>query len=151
MYTTPVVWRMAWWVPIVFAAAFCLGLLRPLLERATGQRPSPAPTLDKALLAFALFVVAYWTSVAPLDWRVVSALLAGIFAVSWWLCDRSRLGLLIAAIGAVGGPLVESALVSLGTFVHVHPVVLGVSGWLPFLYLSAAIALTSTGKLLVDG
>jgi hypothetical protein len=90
-------------------------------------------------------------SVAPCDWRLVALVLAAIFAASWWLCDRTRLGLGIAAVGAIGGPLVESALVGRGAFVHLHPVFLGVSGWLPFLYLSAAVALTTLARVLVDG
>src|SRR5262249_60888928 len=114
-----------------------------------GARPAPAP--PPTLLAFGLFVSAYALSVAPLDWRLVAGLLGGLFVLGWALCDRTPLGLAIAAVAAVGGPLVESGLVSAGTFVHVHPVFIGVSGWLPFLYLCAAIALMSVAKLLVDG
>ena len=149
-YSRPVFWGTAWWVPLLFAGAFTIGLARPALERVLGG-PRPAPPLGNALLAFALFVGAYWLSVAPLDWRLVSVLLAGLFALGWWLCDRTVLGLAIALAAAVGGPLVESLLVSLGTFVHLHPVILGVSGWLPFLYLCAATALQSVAKVLVDG
>ncbi len=141
---------MAWWVPLVFAGAFSIGLLRPLLERAAGRvRPAPAPETTR--LALALFVGAYWLSVVPLAWPIIAVLLTAVFAIAWWLCDRTLLGLLIALVAAGGGPLVESLLVSLGTFVHLHPVIAGVSGWLPFLYLSAAVVLTSLAKLLVDG
>jgi hypothetical protein len=146
-YSHPVVWGMAWWVPLVFGGAFTIGLARPLFDRGAGAPPSRAA----ALLAFAFFTIGYWVSVAPLDWWIVALLLLAIFAVSWWLCDRTALGLGIAAAGAIGGPLVESALVARGAFAHLSPVFLGVSGWLPFLYLSAAVALTTLARVLVDG
>ena len=148
-YSRPVIWAMAWWVPPLFAGAFSVGLVRPLLGRTTGRRLGP-PRTATVLLAFVLFVAAYWVSVLPLAWPVVSALLLAIFAASWWCCDRSGLGLLVAVGAAIGGPLFESAFVALGTFVHIRPAYLGVSGWLPFLYLSAAIALQCAARWLVE-
>jgi hypothetical protein len=149
-YSQPVLWRMAWWVPLIFAGAFAIGLSRPLLERLLG-RLRPAPTGSTTLLAFGIFIAAYWLSVAPLDWRLVAGLLSTIFVVTWTLWDRTLLGLAIAATAAIGGPLVEGDLVARGLFVHLHPVVIGVSGWLPFLYLCAAAALMTVAKFLVDG
>jgi hypothetical protein len=141
---------MAWWVPLLFGGAFGLGLLRPLLERAFGALRTP-PRAGQALGALALFVLAYWLSVAPLDWRLVAALLAALFAVGWWTFDRSPVGLAIALAAFFCGPFVESVLVAAGTFQHLHPVVADVSGWLPSLYLNAAVAMCTTGKWLVDG
>jgi hypothetical protein len=147
-YSHPVFWLAAWWVPLVFASAFTLGLGRPLLGRLGAD--APPPTWGQVLLSWVAFVVGYFVSVLPLPWPMVSLLLALLFAASWWLCDRTARTVIVAGIGAVGGPLVESALVAAGTFVHLHPVALGVSGWLPFLYLCAGVALCTLARRLVD-
>ena len=147
-YTHPIFWLAAWWVPLVFGPAFALGLARPLLGRLGAD--APPPSWGQVLLSWVLFVAAYFASVIPLPWPLVSILLVALFAASWWLCDRTARTLLVAAAGAIGGPLVESALVAARTFVHVHPVYLGVSGWLPFLYLCAGVALCTLARRLVD-
>jgi hypothetical protein len=153
-YTRPILWKMAWWTPLLFGSAFVIGLLRPLWERAhraPRARAAP-PTWTAAAMAMGLFVAAYFASVLPLAWPVVSALLLLLFLVGYWLFDRSAVGLLIAVASAVGGPLVEHVLVRCGTFVHLSPVYLGLSGWLPFLYLCAAVGLTTLARRLVgDG
>jgi hypothetical protein len=149
-YTHPWVFRMAWWTPLLFGAAFTLGLLRPLLERLL-NKPSPSPSTRTALLAMTAFVVAYWLTVVPLGWAVVSGLLLAMFAASWWWLDRTTLDLGVAAAAAIGGPLVEHLLVQAGTFVHLHPLALDVPGWLPFLYMCASVGLCALGKRLVDG
>jgi MFS family permease len=149
-YTHPVLWRMAWWVPLIFAGAFAIGLLRPLLDRWLAAL-SPAPSVRDVGSAFAVFVGAYFISVAPLPWPAIAGLLLAIFASSWWLFDRSSTGMAIAVAAAIGGPTVESVLVSQGLFVHHRTLAFGVPGWLPFLYLVAAVALTLLAKRLVDG
>jgi hypothetical protein len=149
-YTHPVVWLMAWWVPLLFASAFTLGLARPLLERLLGAA-GPMPTARGTVAAFAAFVLAYVVSVAPLPWPAVAALLFVLFGVSWWLFDRSPAGLAVALAASLGGPAVESLLVARGCFVHYQVLAFGIPGWLPFLYLVAAVALTTLAKRLVDG
>ena len=150
-YTAPVLWRMAWWTPLLFAAASCVGLLRPVLDRVLG-RPVPAPSLRASLLAFGLFVAAYWLTVAPLPWPTLSAILVGLFAASWWIADRTTAGLVMAAAAFAGGPAIEALFISRGLFVHLHPpVAFGVPHWLPFLYLCASAALSPLAKRLVDG
>lgn len=144
-YAHPVVLRTAWWVPLLFAGAYAIGLLRPLLDR------GPSPSGRTVSIAFGLFALAYALSVLPLAWPLVAAVLTGIFFVSFVACDRTPLGLAIALLASVGGPLFEAALVRTEVFVHTRPALLGVSGWLPQLYLSAAIALQATAKWLVDG
>jgi hypothetical protein len=147
-YTHPVFWLMAWWVPLLFAGAFAVGLLRPLLERALGK--TPPPPLGDVLLALSIFVCAYWLTVVPLPWPLVSAILVAMFAVSFTLSDRSPVVLGIAVAAAFGGPAVEALLVSHGLFVHHHALAFGVPGWLPFLYLNAAVPLCGLAKRLVD-
>lgn len=144
-YARPVFWLAAWWVPPLFAGAFSIGLLRPLLRR------EPPPPWWHAAASMALFVVAYFASVLPWSWPAVSAVLLALFALSYGAFDRTVPGLLVCVGGAFGGPLVEWTLVSLGLFEHTHPAFLGVSGWLPCLYLVAGVGLQTLARRLVDG
>lgn len=141
---------MAWWVPLLFAGAFSLGLARPLLERVLGAA-GPMPTRAGVTAALGAFVAAYVVSVLPLPWPAVAGLIFVLFALSWWLFDRSPAGLAVALAASFGGPAVESFLVGRGVFVHFQVLAFGVPGWLPCLYLVAGVALTALGKRLVDG
>lgn len=149
-YTHPVVWRMAWWVPLVFAGAFALGLARPLLERILGAA-GPMPTRGGVAASLGAFVAAYVVSVLPLPWPAVAGLILVLFALSWRLFDGSPAGLAVALAASFGGPAVESFLVGRGLFVHFQVLAFGVPGWLPCLYLVAGVALTTLAKRLVDG
>lgn len=144
-YTRPILAKAAWWVPLLFAGAYASAIGKPLLDR------GPSPRLWQALLGMALFIIAYWMSVAPLPWQARAAIIAGIFAAGWWICDRTRSGLAVAAMGAIGGPIVEILLVSAGAFRHHEVLAFGIPGWLPFLYLTAAPGLGTLAKWLVDG
>lgn len=147
-YTRPVLWRAAWWTPLIFAGAFSVGLARPLLERLL-RRPSPAPPPRVVLAAMACFVGAYFVTVRPLPWPVTSALLLAVFAAAWWTFDRTAITLGICCAAAVGGPAVEALLVARGLFVHHQVLAFGVPGWLPFLYMVAGVALTTLARRLV--
>ncbi|WP_224242591.1 INSIG family protein [Hyalangium gracile] len=142
-YTTPFMARAAWWVPLLFAGAYAGGVARPLLGR--DEPPLPA---WKAALGMGLFIAAYWLTVAPWAWTLRSAILGGIFVLGWWICDRTLLGVGIAVLTAILGPTVEILLVHAGTFVHHEVLFLGIPGWLPFLYLSAAVGLGSLARWL---
>jgi hypothetical protein len=140
-YTVPVVFRMAWWVPLLFGNAFTIGLLAPLLDR--------RPPRGNPVLAMAAFAGAYWLSVLPLPGLAVAAVLCAVFVVAWWVFDRTAVGLAIALAAAVGGPAVESFLVSQGLFRHLSVLAFGVPAWLPALYLNAAVGLTTLARRLV--
>jgi hypothetical protein len=142
-YTHPFVAQAAWWVPLLFAGAYAGGVIRPLLAR---EEP-PLPGW-KVALGLGLFIAAYWLTVAPWPWLVRSAILGAIFAVGWWNCDRTLLGVAIAVGTALVGPFVEIVLVHAGTFVHHEVLVFGIPGWLPFLYLTAAVGLGGLGRWL---
>lgn len=147
-YANPVLLRMAWWVPLLFGGAFCIGLIAPFLEQRS-KRQRARPSLAITVLAVSLFIVAYFVSVAPLSWPIVTLLLVAIFGAGWWLCDRSWIGLAIALGASIGGPLFELFLVENGAFVHLQPAFFSVSGWLPALYLCAAVGLTTLARYLV--
>jgi hypothetical protein len=143
-YTRPFAYKAAWWVPLLFASAFAAAIARPLLDR------GPRPATRQALLGMALFIAAYGLSAMPLPWEARAAILFAIFGVGWYTCDRSQVGLLVAYTAAVFGPTVEILLVRANAFIHHEPLVLGVPGWLPFLYLTAGPGLGTLAKWIVD-
>lgn len=151
-YTTPALLGLAWWVPPLFGtAAVAIGLGRPLAERILGTI-SPAPRGGPVLFGMLLFVAAYVvSSIGPGGSTGRAAALVAIAAVGWIACDRHATGLLHAALTAAGGVLVEAVLVRAGAFEHTRVDFLGVAGWLPALYLCAAVGVGALGKRLVDG
>jgi len=144
-YAHPVVLRTAWWVPLLFGGAFTIGLIRPLLDKRT-----PRPSWPSILGPFALFIAAYFVTVAPLAWPYVTGLVTLMFLVSWATFDRSPIQLVIALAAGFGGPAIESLLVSQGLFRHLQTLAFGVPGWLPALYLTASVALCRLALRLVD-
>lgn len=144
-YARPIFAKAAWWVPLLFAGAYASAIARPLMNR------DPAPSGRRVALGMALFIGAYWMSVARIPWQARTAVIAILFAAGYWFCDRTRSCLIVAAIAGVCGPVVEMILVSAGAFVHHEVHVLGVPWWLPFLYFSAAPGLGSLAKWIVDG
>lgn len=147
-YAEPWVWGTAWWVPLLFGGAFTLGLLRPALDRWRGGALH-VPTRAAALGAMGAFVAAYWTTVAPLPWPAVTALVLANAAAAWALVDRTARGLAFGLAAAIGGPTVEAVLVARGAFEHLQPLALGLPAWLPALYLSASVGLGALGRRLV--
>lgn len=143
-YTHPVFARAAAWVPLLFAGAYASAIARPLLL--PHEPPLPG---RKAALGMGFFIAAYWLTVAPWPSLVRCALLVCIFWISWALCDRTLAGVGIAGVTAILGPAVEIALVHAGTFVHHEVLVFGIPGWLPLLYLTAAVGLGSLARWLV--
>ena len=143
-YTTPVFARAAWWVPLLFSGAYGSAILRPLLTPR-----APPPSGGKVALGLGLFIAAYWLTVAPWSGTARAVGLTALFGVAWAVCDPTGPGLLAAAVGAVGGPTVEILLVRAGTFVHHEVLGLGIPGWLPLLYLTAAVGLGGLARWLV--
>jgi hypothetical protein len=151
-YTHPVMFGQAWWVPPLFASAgVAIGLGRPIAERLAG-RTGRLPSRAAAALGMALFIVAYVSSglLQALP-AVCSALLAVLFILGWLRCDRSGLGLILAALTAVAGTAVEMLLVGVGAFFYVRPAVGGVPIWLPILYCCASVGVGAFAAWLVDG
>jgi hypothetical protein len=142
VYTHPVMWRAAWWVPLLFASAFAIGAVRPLVDRT----PVSTGAVIAAQLAFAgAYAISGWPALGR---PVRAAILVGIFAATWALCDGKRAGIWIAAAAAVGGPLTEIALIHLGLFRHLQVDFLAIPMWLPCLYLCAGVSLSLAGKRL---
>jgi hypothetical protein len=142
VYTHPVFWAAAWWVPLLFAGAYAIGATRPMID------DTPVST-GAALVAQLAFAGAYAISGWPALGRPLRAgILVGIFAGTWVLCDGRRAGLGIAVAAAIGGPLVEIALIHAGQFRHLQVDFLQIPMWLPCLYLCAGVSLSLAGKRL---
>jgi hypothetical protein len=150
-YPEPVFFLAAWWTPLLFAAAaLAIGMQRTLVSRWVGLAVTPPPG-SRVALAMALFVGAYAASgVLPFAWAGKSAVLSALFVVTFALCDRTALGLGLAMLTAFGGWTVEATLVHHGLFFHRDTEILGVAGWIPWLYATAAVAVGSLGTWLVD-
>ncbi len=127
---------MALWTPPLFGAAGLLvGLPYPVAERLTGKRPGRRVSWGEAMAGFAVFTGLYAMSgYLPVSHgaRLV-VLLAGAAGLFAWLA-RTWLAVVLAAMSAVVGPLVEALLVHVGAFAYREPDVLGVALWLPALY-----------------
>lgn len=151
VYPTPDFLRMEWWVPPLFAAAgLAVGLARPLWERLLDRR-TPAPSAPIVGLGMALFIASYALSgLLPWAWSSVALVLAVLAAVTWAACDRTGLGVFLAGATALLGTSVEIMLVREDLFAYVRPDIAGVPGWLPWLYVTAALAVGNLGKFLVD-
>src|SRR5262249_892928 len=139
-YTHPVLFGQAWWVPPLFAGAgLAIGLGRPIAERLAGRTGRP-PSRSAAAPRKAPFLRADGTGGRPPPLPALcSALLLALFVLGWLRCDRSGLGLVLAALTAVAGTAVEMLLVGVEAFFYVRPAVGGVPIWLPILYCCASV------------
>ena len=135
-YPHPVFAGTAGWVPLLYCGAYATGIARPLLSQ--GEAP---PAGWKVALGMGLFVLAYALTVAP--WPLAVRWLGARAPSSRWPGGwrSTPWGLLVAGVGALGGPAVEITLVHAGAFVHHEVFLFGVPAWLPLLYLTAAVGL----------
>ena len=150
-YDAPVAFGLAWWAPLLFAAAaVAMGLARPLAERITGAMTAP-PTGRRAVWGLVLFVLAYVaSSVLPWPPPLVAGVIGVLFACAWRLGDGSAPGLALALATAVIGTVVEVGLTSAGAFSHRDQEIAGVAAWLPALYATGQAAVGALGKRLVE-
>jgi uncharacterized membrane protein len=143
-YTNPIFAKTAWWVPLLFAAAYIAGISRPVFDR------GPLMSAKKVALGMGLFVLAYALTVAPLDISSRVALLIATFATGFYFCDPSRSCMTISLIGGFTGPFIESMVVRTGAFVHHEAYIAGVPVWLPVLYMNAGVGLGTLALWLVQ-
>lgn len=149
-YPHPQLWLSVWWCPPLFSfAAVSIGLSRPLAQALLG-RVEAAPPRSGVGLGMALLGVGFALSgVLPFGWAGKTAVLIALGAAAWGACDRTELALLLAALNAAGGSVVEMVLVSRGDFFHRDAEFAGVPLWLPWLYALASIGMGCLGRRLV--
>ncbi len=147
-YTHPSVFGVAWWTfPLFASAAAAIGLSPPAIEHILSRTPKPPATLV-SLAGMSLFVLAYLTS-CVIHGALGAFVLLCIAGVLWFLVDRRPLGIAHAIATAIGGFIVEAALVHAGLFVHTDGAILGIPLWLPCLYLSASLGVSSLARVLL--
>lgn len=148
-YAAP--WRFGiatWTIPLFASAGVAVGVFPLVIERALGQRVTPAPP-GRVLAALALFVFAYL--VTGVLRGVICAVALSVLAIAIYFAgDRPALRIALAhALGAgVGGALVEMTLVHFGAFFHADGRFFGVAPWLPLLYVCASLGLTPLARAL---
>jgi hypothetical protein len=140
--------EMSAWTPLLFGGAGVLvGLSYPVAERLTGLRPGRRLSWTEACTGFVLFTLLYAASgYLPASNLVKLVVLSAGAAILFAWLARTWLALVLAALTALIGPLVESALVHAGFFFYRDPDVLGVAVWLPALYASGSVAFGSVGQ-----
>ena len=151
-YPHPDVLGIAWWVfPEFAAAAIAIGLARPIWERILDRRTPAASSLEIAGGRLC-FVLCYALSgLLPLPWSTTALVLAVLAFAAWGVSDRSGLGVFLGVCTALIGTTTEIILIRYGFFRYERPDLLGVAGWLPWIYVAAGCAVGQLGKRLVDG
>jgi len=120
-----------WWVPLLFGlAGFLIGWLYILLDSvftATEdesfstedgiRRDILSPSPPKILIGISFFTIQYWLSGAlyhaGVDRTTILNVMSTAAACGFWFLDRTFAGFLVSAATALGGPLIEVALLTL--------------------------------------
>lgn len=152
------------WVPLLFGVAgIILGVSHPLLDAwqagRGGEQPRGGsdPSWTLVLPAIACFVLQYAASGAleqpllgqtlPGGLPTLDVFLAATAAAHWAAFDGTRQGAGMAALTAVGGPLVEMLLINGAHLYHYsHPVLLGTPTWICWVYACGAPAVGNLGR-----
>jgi len=149
-YPMPVLFGLAWWVPLLFGAAvvaisYSHPMIDPLLHHAR-----PFHRLSSSFGELTWLLLAYLISASMLESIAMAGLLFQIYFNFWLLAGGGWQSLLRAHVPASTGTLVEMMLVASGAFSYLHPDVLGVPYWLPFIYASASLAVGDLGRSLMS-
>jgi hypothetical protein len=148
-YPMPVLFGVAWWVPLLFgAAAVAIGYSHPMVDPLLHHRRLPRPLL-LSMGELMWLVLAYLVSAITLPSIAKAGLLAIIYLNFWLMAGRSWQNLLLSMVTAITGTLIEMVLVAAGAFSYVHPDFLGVPYWLPCIYACASLAVGDLGRSLI--
>ncbi|GKY92165.1 hypothetical protein MPSEU_000187800 [Mayamaea pseudoterrestris] len=114
-----------WWVPLLFGlAGWLIGWLYVLYDAAflsttateTNYNPTN-PTVPKILVGISVFTFQYWLSgflfAADVDRSVIFGIMSMLAAIGFVTLDKTLSGFIANASTAIGGPLIEVALLSL--------------------------------------
>ncbi|OGQ04482.1 MAG: hypothetical protein A3F82_03935 [Deltaproteobacteria bacterium RIFCSPLOWO2_12_FULL_44_12] len=140
-YPTPLIWKMAWWVPLLFgsAAAF-IGFTHFHLHRFF-KTPSVAKRPYRRIGSLAIFILVYFISgYLPYSYPIRSLIMLALYGVTWIAWERSWQSIILAFGTAFVGCFVESKMSTLGLFGYTRSNFFGIPQWLPILYLHASAA-----------
>lgn len=147
-YPVPVLFGLAWWVPLLFgAAAVAIGTSHVLIDSLLGNIQRRYGLLI-GLSGLAWLLLAYLVSAGEFTSALKVGLLLIIYLNFWLLAGRSWQNLLLSIVTAITGTLVEMILVTAGAFSYLHPDFIGVPYWLPCIYACASLALGNLGRSL---
>jgi insulin-induced protein INSIG len=149
-YARPVLFGLAWWVPLLFgAAAVAIGYSHPLVDPLI-HNARPYRRLATSITELTWLLLAYLVAASPLDSIAKTGLLVLIYLNFWLLAGRGWQNLLLSFVTAITGTLVEMILVAAGAFSYVRPDIFGVPYWLPWIYACASLAVGDLGRSLMS-
>lgn len=150
-YTTPTWLGLPWWIPLMYAAAgLGIGLSHPQLDKLLGRPRRPLTPFALVLGILALGAIWSGSGLLPLPHWQRGLILAPAALLVWFTLDRTRAGLIIAAITAIVGCTAEITLSKLGHFNYTNPDVAGIASWLPWVYVAASVAVGNLGRALSE-
>ncbi|MCA9712468.1 MAG: hypothetical protein KDK70_41955 [Myxococcales bacterium] len=135
-----------WFLLLVSSFMATIALLHGRLARADAPRAPAALVFASPLLVLALYLT---TSFYPLrEGGSLEALITGAALVMYLGLDRTRVGLGLGLLVAVGATAFEWALVQAGVFRYLpqSDELFGVAPWLPSLYLAASVAVGAVAR-----
>ena len=139
-YPTPILFGLAWWVPLLFgSAAVAIGYSHPLVDPLLHHRRPPRPIWVN-LGELTWLVLAYLVSASFLDSLAKVGLIAILYFNFWLLSGAGWQNLVLSLVTAITGTLIEMILVTAGAFSYLRPDFIGVPYWLPCIYACASLA-----------
>ena len=149
-YPAPVLFGVAWWVPLLFGiAAVAIGYSHPLIDPIIHNLRRPR-RLTTSIAELAWLLLAYVIAASPISSLAKTILLSLIYFNFWFLTGRGWQNLLLSLVTAITGTLVEMTLVATGAFSYLQPDILGVPYWLPFMYACASLAVGDLGRSIMS-
>lgn len=148
-YPQPWIFKMAWWVPLLFGAAgVAVGTGALTWDTWFSRLPAIRP-ISEIIAGLLLFGLQYFASGFLKLSPTLALVFLGLFALAnWILMDCTLVGLFFSLVTALVGCLVEITLIAFGLFFYHQPDLWGIPFWLPFLYISAACSVGNLARLL---
>jgi hypothetical protein len=106
-----------WWVPELFGlAGFIIGWLYILLDSRMDNNRHLNPSVPKILVGISIFTLQYWLSGVlvqnQVDRTTILNLMSAVAAIGFLVFDGTMAGGITSAFTAIGGPLIEVALLT---------------------------------------
>ena len=129
-------WDQAWWVPLLFFSATLSCLFGARMIRGFFRAPPIAPNPPARI---ALDGTAFGGAYAMTSFTHAAPTTTLLVLVAFWVARILRGPepwiVVLSLATAVAGPLVEATVSATGAFTYEHPDFMGVTRWLPAIYL----------------
>ncbi len=138
-----------WFVVVVATFMASLAVVQGRLQRTDG------PAESATVFAAPLSILGLYLTTSLYPWREGGSLELVVCAAAATLylrLDRSRLGLVVGAVVAIGATAFEAALVHLGVFRYLpeSDELFGVAPWLLPLYFAASVSVGAIGRKMLS-